>query len=208
MDQLVPTFPDYNLPTLDLAKSLLGSILVHDTAEGRTAGIIAEVEAYIGPDDKGAHSYGGRPTPRTQVMYGAPGHAYVYQIYGLHYCFNVVSGPIGAPEAILVRALQPTEGVTLMATRRHLQQLQVPGSVTTAAMKQLTNGPGKLAQALGITKLQYGLKLTDSPLRIYQGTNVPEAEIAAGPRIGIDYAEEARDYPWRFWIRGNPFVSR
>lgn len=198
----------YEAPTLDLAKNLLGQLLVHETQEGLTSGYIVETEAYIGPRDKAAHSYGGRLTPRTQVMYDHPGRAYVYQIYGMHYCLNVVSGPPGAPEAILIRALQPVDGIPLMIRRRNLALDPHANSWPVQRLRQLTNGPGKLAQAMGIDKRQYGWNLLDSPLSIQQGQRVLAEQIASGPRIGIDYAEEARDYPWRFWICDHPFISR
>lgn len=180
-------------PTLELCKRLLGAELVH----GETAGLIAEVEAYIGPGDRAAHSYGGRRTKRTEVMFGPPGFAYVYISHGIHYCFNVVSGEEGNPEAILVRALQPTRGIEIMRKRRRRRD-----------DRELTNGPGKLCQALGITIAHYGWDLTRPPFFIRPGQRVRDEDIACGPRIGIDSAGEARDYPWRFWIKGNPFVSR
>jgi DNA-3-methyladenine glycosylase len=200
----------FSQPTLTLAKSLLGTYLVHETGEGTTSGMIVEVEAYIGPSDKAAHSYGGRITERTRIMYGPPGHAYVYQIYGLHYCFNVVSGPAAAPEAILVRALEPVDGIPLMIRRRGIHvEKTLKESGPANRLKALTNGPGKLAQAMGITKEQYGWNLRTSPLRILPRVLPLEPErIGSGPRIGVDYAQEAAEYPWRFWIKGNPYVSR
>lgn len=180
-------------PTLELCKRLLGAELVH----GETAGLIVEVEAYIGPGDRAAHSYGGRRTKRTEVMFGPPGFAYVYISHGIHYCFNVVSGEEGNPEAILVRALQPTRGIEIMRERRRCQD-----------DRELTNGPGKLCQALGITLEHYGWDLTQPPFFIRPGQTLRDEDIACGPRIGIDSAGEARYYPWRFWIKGNPYVSR
>lgn len=180
-------------PTLELCRRLLGAELVH----GETAGLIVEVEAYIGPGDRAAHSYGGRRTKRTEVMFGPPGLAYVYISHGIHYCFNVVSGEEGNPEAILVRALQPTRGIEMMRERRRRRD-----------DRELTNGPGKLCQALGITIDHYGWDLTRPPFYIRPGQRVRDEDIARGPRIGIDGAGEARHYPWRFWLKGNPFVSR
>jgi len=209
-----PVTPDFfKQPTLELATSLLGMELVHETEEGTTAGLIVEVEAYMGPEDKGAHSYGGKKTRRTEVMFGPPGHAYIYLIYGMYYCFNVVSGPPGKPEAILVRALEPTEGIPLMACRRGISLDPMACHAMDKAphrlLKALTNGPGKLCTALGITKQQYGWDLSRSPLYLRQGIGpIPPERIACGPRINIDYAEEAREYPWRFWMKDNPFVSR
>lgn len=184
-------------PTLKLAKKLLGTILVHVTEEGTTAGMIVETEAYIGPWDKAAHSYNNRLTQRTKVMFGPPGHAYIYTVYGLHNCFNVVSGRLNEPEAVLIRALEPVDGVDLMKKRRR-----------TENVKLLTNGPGRLTQAMGITKAQYGWNLSSSPLYIAYGRHIHEEQIACGRRIGIDYAEEAADFLWRFWVAGNEFVSK
>ncbi|WP_083630706.1 DNA-3-methyladenine glycosylase [Sulfobacillus thermosulfidooxidans] len=193
----------FDLPTHELARRLLGMICVHDTPLGRTAGRIIEVEMYKGPWDKAAHSYGGKMTERTRVMYGPPGHAYVYFIYGMHYCLNVVSGPVGYPEAILIRALEPVEGLDIMAKRRQIRHL---GSMRQIC--QLTNGPGKLAQALGITREHYGLPLYNSPLTLYHDQDpLPSSQIAAGPRINVSYAQEAADFPWRFWIVDHPCLS-
>lgn len=190
-------------PTEYLAKSLLGTVLLHDTAEGRTAGRIVEVEMYQGPKDRAAHSFGGRITDRTRVMYEEAGRAYVYFIYGMHHCLNVVSGPVGCPEAILIRALEPLDGLDLMAQRRGLAGLRTPRQVC-----HLTNGPGKLAQAMAITKAQYGQRLDVPPLRLYHDLDpLPAEKLAAGPRINVGYAQEAAHYPWRFWIAEHPCVS-
>lgn len=135
----------FNQNTLELSKQLLDAELIHQTDKGNVAGKIVEVEAYLGPDDRSAHSYGGRRTKRTEVMYGPPGHAYLYLIYGIHVCFNIVGGPPGKPEAILVRALEPTHGVETMIQNR---AMEIPkdsqGHWKPNKLKQLTNGPGKL----------------------------------------------------------------
>lgn len=187
-----------------LARSLLGTILAHETPEGLTAGRVVEVEMYRGVKDRAAHSHRGVPTARTQVMFGPPGHAYVYFIYGMHYCLNVVAAPDGVGEAILLRALEPIAGLELMAKRRRLAW-----PLGSRAVRNLTNGPGKLAAALGVSKAQYGLPLWSSSLRFYQGESpLSMVEIREGPRINIGYAGEAAHYPWRFWIPGNRFVSR
>lgn len=195
----------FDQPTEKLALALLGQILVHESPEGTTAGRIVEVEMYRGPGDKGAHSYGGRPTPRTKVMYGPPGYAYVYLIYGMYYCLNVVAAPTGAPEAILLRAIEPLAGWDLMARRRHLSGT----GPTPRARAKIASGPGRLAQALGITKAYYGHPLWQAPLYIAAPDDAKgETAVCRGPRINIHYAEEARDFPWRFWICGHPSVSR
>lgn len=210
---MAPLFPEefFWQPTLELAPRLLGVEFVHKTPEGVAAGRIVEVEAYVGPGDRAAHSYGGRRTERTEVMFGEPGHLYVFQVYGMHLCCNVVSGPPGAPEAILLRALEPTEGWELMARRRGLGprwQLYEPGRRPPGFLRQLAAGPARLTEALGVTREDYGWDLRRPPLYLRPGGLAPGEEVASGPRIGIDYAGEARDYPWRFWIKGNPFVSR
>lgn len=184
----------FQKPTLKLAASLLGCILVKETEEGTTAGIIVETEAYIGPMDQAAHSYNNRRTKRTEVMFHAAGLAYTYVMH-THTLFNVVSGEEGNPEAVLIRAIEPLEGLDLMVKRRGMPE-----------SANLTNGPGKLTKAMGIKMPDYGHPLTKKPLFIAQGF-VPES-ISAGKRIGIDNSGEAKDYPWRFWITGNHYVSR
>lgn len=181
----------------ELAPALLGKILVHKTAEGVTSGIIVETEAYIGPDDKGAHSCGGVPTARTAVMFGKGGFAYVYLIYGMYCCFNVVANEKNKPEAVLIRALEPLDGIELMQTRRG-----------TDKPENLCSGPGKLCSALGITREQSGADLCKSELFILDKPELPKSEIIVSPRINIDYAEEYRDKLWRYFIKGNKFVSK
>ena len=184
--------------TVELARRLLGQLLVHDTADGRAAAMIVETEAYRGPMDQAAHSFGNRRTRRTEVMFGPPGYAYLYQIYGLYVCFDVVSGPVGAPEAVLVRAAAPVENLPLMTRRR--------GSRAEA---ELGSGPGKLTQALGITMAQNGLPLWEPPLYLAHYRDPwPAGAVASGPRRNIPYAGGAQGYPWRFWIRGHRSVSR
>lgn len=187
----------YERDTLRVAKELLGKYLTHRTPDGTTTGRIVEVEAYIGPEDAAAHSYKGLKSTRTQAMFGPGGFAYVYLIYGMYYCFNVVTGTVGKPEAVLVRALEPIEGIELMQERRKTEKLG-----------NLCSGPGKLCMAMGITKENYGMDLRGETLYLSQKGKVKEEDIAATPRINIDYAGEARDYPWRFILKGNRFVSK
>ncbi|WP_413310127.1 DNA-3-methyladenine glycosylase [Bacillus sp. 1P10SD] len=184
----------YEQPTITLAKALLGCLLVKETNEGITAGYIVETEAYIGPDDRAAHSYNNKRTARTEVMFHRSGIAYTYLMH-THCLFNVVSGGEEKPEAVLVRALEPLYGIELMKIRRGMDDLT-----------GLTNGPGKLTKSLGITMEDYGHPLTIPPLYLTKGYS-PES-ISAGKRIGIDNSGEARDYPWRFWVTNNKFVSR
>ncbi len=202
----------YRRPTLEVARDLLGTELVRETPEGVTAGILVEVEAYLGPEDRAAHSWGGRRTARTEAMFGPAGHAYVFQTYGLHFCFNVVTADEGVPQAVLVRALEPTRGLELMARRRQLRlERALPAAVSPDAFppRVLTGGPARLCQALAITREHYGHDLTRPPLYLCRGRSpVPDEAVAAGPRVGVHYAGEWKEKPWRFWIRGNPHVSR
>jgi DNA-3-methyladenine glycosylase len=184
----------FRQPTLQLACSLLGCILVKETEEGLAAGIIVETEAYIGPMDQAAHSYNNRRTNRTEIMFHESGLAYTYVMH-THCLFNVVSGGIENPEAVLIRAVEPVDGIDLMINRRGMSD-----SIN------LTNGPGKLTKALGINMADYGHSLTRAPLYIAKG-HIAES-ISSGKRIGIDNAGEAKDYPWRYWITGNRYVSR
>lgn len=184
----------FEQPTISLAKSLLGCQLVKWTKEGITAGYIVETEAYKGPNDRAAHSFNLRRTARTEVMYHRSGLAYTYQMH-THCLFNVVSGGVGKPEAVLIRALHPSAGLELMQSRRQSQQ-----------GVNLTNGPGKFTKAMHITMEDYGHLLTSSPL--YLAAGYKPTSISIGKRIGIDNSGEAVEYPWRFWITGNKYVSR
>jgi DNA-3-methyladenine glycosylase len=162
-------------------------------------GRIVEAEAYRGPEDRAAHSFGGRRTPRTEVMFGPPGYAYVFLVYGLHWHFNIVTTASGAPHAVLIRAVEPLAGVELMAQRRGLPP----------AHRDLTNGPGKLCMAFGIDRAAYGADLTEAPLFLYDSAGRPaRPRIARSPRIGVDYAGEWAARPWRFYDRDSPCVSR
>ncbi len=178
-------------PVLAVARGLLGHLLVHDSPEGRTVGRIVEVEAYRGADDPASHAY--RVTPRSVIMVGPPGIAYVYFTYGNHYCLNVVTGREGVASAVLLRALEPLEGLRLMARRR---------GVTAPLL--LAAGPGRLTQAMGVSRRQNGWDLTQAPLYIVDG-RPGRRRIATGPRIGI---RRATDRPWRFYLAESPFVSR
>lgn len=180
---------------LTVARELIGKQLVHQTREGTTKGIIVEVEAYMGSCDAAAHSYQFPHTPRTAVQYGPGGYAYLYTIYGMHTCMNVVANGPDCPESVLIRALQPTEGIELMKKRRQKDNLL-----------QLCSGPGKLTQAMGITKSHYGEDLCGDALYIEEVEGAIPL-IAATKRINIDYAGEAADYLWRFVLRGSKYIS-
>lgn len=192
MKILPPEF--YEQPTLQLAEALIGKLLVHETPKGRMSGFIVETEAYMGPLDRAAHSYGGRKTKRTEVMFREPGHIYTYQMH-THTLINVVAEDVDEPHAILIRAIEPVEGEELMADNRN----QLP-------KKQWTNGPGKLTKAMGITMEHYGTLWYEKPLFIEQGRE--PIDISKGPRIGIDNSGEAVHYPYRFWETANLFVSK
>ncbi len=186
----------YNQDGITVAKQLLGAVLVRKTPQGITAGKIVETEAYMGEIDAAAHSFKPR-SPRTEIQYGEGGFAYIYMIYGMYWCMNVVANTKDIPQAVLIRALEPVEGIELMQSRRNTQNI-----------KNLCSGPGKLCQALAIDKSCYGLDLLGDELYIVQGDELMPEQIAATPRINIDYAGEAKDYPWRFIIDKNPHVSK
>jgi DNA-3-methyladenine glycosylase len=190
----------YERDPLVVAKALLGKTLVHETLEGVTSGIIVETEAYLGPEDKASHAYGNRRTGRTKTQFGPKGHAYVYLIYGMYHCFNVISGAIpGKPEAVFFRSVEPLEGIELMKKRRPTAKCKTTN---------LTNGPSRLCMAMGITKKQNGADLCMLPLYIRDdGVKVVESEIVEAARIGVDYADEWKHMPWRFYIKDNSFVS-
>ena len=183
---------------LHVARDLLGKLLVVPTRNGkRVSGRIVEVEAYRGPEDRAAHSYGGRRTQRTEPMYSVGGTAYVFFVYGMYDQFNVVTNAADKPHAILIRAVEPVEGIELMRKRRAGQPDH-----------NLTNGPGKLCIALGIDRSLDGADLLGTKVWLEAAENIPRSRIIAGPRVGIDYAAEWKDKPWRFWVRDNSFVSR
>lgn len=176
---------------------LLGKLLVHESPQGRTAGMIVEAEAYCGPFDDAAHSFGGRRTARTEAMYAPPGHAYVFRLYGMHCCFNVVTASAGEPQAVLIRALEPVEGLALMGSRR--------GS---SDRRLLCSGPGRLCQAMGIGMEHYGQDLFSGSLRLEEYRVFSPEEICVSPRVNVDYAAEYRDRLWRFFLKDSPCVSR
>jgi DNA-3-methyladenine glycosylase len=185
--------------TLLVARELLGKLLVVPAPDGaRVSGRVVEAEAYVGVEDRASHAFGGRRTARTETMYAAGGAAYVYLVYGLHHQFNVVTGAEGSPHAVLVRALEPLEGVGLMRLRRPAKD-----------DRALASGPGKLCQALGIDRTFDGADLTGGRAWLEDdGARVSPKEIASGPRVGVAYAAEYALRPWRFCVRGSPFVSR
>lgn len=191
---------------VQVARDLLGKVLVTEFDGLRTAGIITETEAYRAPDDRACHAWDNRRTPRTEVMFWEGGHAYIYLCYGMHHLFNVVTGPKGMAHAVLIRAIEPIEGVDTMLTRRY-PTLPRPPKIRPA----LTTGPGALAQALGLHSSQTGQNLLapDSLVRIEdRGFSPPETHIASGTRIGVESAGESAAWEWRFWVRDSVFVKR
>jgi len=180
----------YARPTIEVARELLGKILVH----GETAGRIVETEAYVGGDDLASHSARGI-TNRTRVIFGPPGHAYVYFIYGMYECLNLVAEPDGTPGCVLIRALEPVAGIAAMQRRR-------PAARTT---RDLASGPGRLTMAMAITRAQNGMDVTRGDLTVRTAPGEEPFEIEVTPRIGIRHCA---DWPLRFVIRGSPFVSR
>jgi DNA-3-methyladenine glycosylase len=188
----------YARDTATVARDLIGAVIV-STVEGcETSGRIVETEAYIGPHDAASHAAEriGR-TARNEAMYGTPGIAYIYRIYGIHWCLNIVTERVDYPAAVLIRAVEPVQGVDVMRARRESGQKHLPDTA-------LTSGPGKLAQALGITGALNAHPLDREPLRVLRPRR-RAAVIEAGPRIGIT---RAMDWPLRFWEKNNPWVSR
>ena len=185
----------YARPVLLVARESIGKVLVHRTAEGVAAGRIVEAEAYRGPLDLAAHSARGL-TRRTAAMYGPPGYAYVFLLYGISWAMNLVTTANGEPHAVLIRAIEPIRGIELMARRRR----KPPDS------RELTNGPGKLTNALAITGADYGRDLCGGRLYL-EHSELPVGRIGRSPRINVDYAGHWASRRWRFYERGNRYVS-
>src|SRR5690625_3852986 len=194
MDPVNLTF--FNAPVLRLAKKMLGQLLIHELADRTLVGRIVETEAYRGPDDEAAHSFQNRRTKRTEIMYHKPGLAYTYQMH-THTLLNIVAGSIDEPHAVLIRAVEPIYG---------LENMYMYRGRMIKNLVDLTNGPGKLSQAFQITMKYYGHQMTDLPLYIADGR--PPGIIKSSPRVGVRNTGEAANYPWRFYEKGNPYVSR
>lgn len=183
---------------LKLSQALLGKTLVTDFGS-QTSGMIVETEAYYGAIDKASHAYQHRRTARTETMYLPGGHAYIYLCYGLHHLFNIVTAEKGIPHAILIRAIEPINGIPLMLTRRKMAKPH----------PRLTSGPGALTQALGISRQFDGHLVTTAPIWIEDlGVKVTKSDIIASPRVGIDYAEEHKDLPWRFRLKNSLWTGK
>ncbi len=186
--------------TVQVAKELLGTVLVTEFEGDRTAGIIVETEAYRAPEDKACHAYNNRRTARTETMFQAGGVAYIYLCYGIHHLFNVVTGPEEEAQAVLIRAIEPLEGINTMLARRGM----------TNVKPQLSAGPGVLSKALGLDRHYDGTSLLESQQIWLEARReeITADDIVASPRIGVDYAEECAAWPWRFHLRDNNWVSK
>jgi len=186
----------YSRPALDVASDLLGKILVRRLGRRILSGKIVETEAYVGPHDLACHASKGH-TLRTSVMFGPPGYAYVYMIYGFYFCLNVVTESVGYPAAVLIRAVEPLENVDLMRELRNNPQRET----------NIASGPGKLCMAMSVDKQLNGADLTGTTIWI-EDRKLDPGPIRTSPRVGVDYAGEYKDKPWRFFVDGNPHVSR
>ncbi len=177
---------------VQIAKDLLGKYLLTRLEDTATGGMIVETEAYAGPEDRASHAYNSRRTSRTEIMFHEGGVTYVYLCYGIHHLFNIVTNVEGIPHAVLIRALEPTDGVELMLHRRNMKEVS----------PKLSGGPGTLTQALGIKTTHTQTDLTDEQIWLEdRGFLVPEDEIIAGPRVGVSYAGEDAENPWRFQLK-------
>ena len=187
-----------NNNVVDVATGLLGKHLCTNINGKQVKGLIVETEAYSGDNDKACHANNQRKTKRNQIMFEPGGHAYIYLCYGIHHLFNVVTNVIGKADAVLIRAVEPLEGVEAMLDRRKMGKFE----------KQVTNGPGKFTQAFGITTQYYGTALDSKIIWIEESKSISENNIIAAARIGVGYAEEDALKPWRFYLKENKWVSR
>ena len=189
----------YTQPTFICLKNSLGKLLVHEEGKDTTIGRIVEVEAYTGGEDKGSYTYQNKRTPRTNIQFEEGGYAYVYRVH-MYHLLNFVTEKKNIPNVVLIRAVEPIYGINVMKERRGVEDL-----------KSLTNGPGKLCKAMNITKELYGHDMTKPNSKLYivdDGFIVNDRDIVKTARVGIDYAEEYKDVPWRYYIKDNIFVSR
>ena len=190
--------------TLQIAQDLIGKLLVvPDDSGARVSGMIVETEAYLGAIDKAAHSYNNRRTARNEITYAVGGHAYVFFIYGMYFQFNVVVGAKDSPHVVLIRAVEPVENIEIMRERRMMKNpnAKMPD-------KNLTSGPGKLCVAFNINRELNGEDLLGNKIWLEDYKTFSSAEIKIGKRIGIDYAEEFADKPWRFYLENSEYVSK
>ena len=194
MERLTRAF--YDRDTVEVARALLGQRLVRVLPQGqRLVCAITETEAYVGRMDKACHAYGYKRTPRTQTLFAPPGTAYIYLIYGMYHCLNLVTEPEGEPSAVLIRGVRPVENGDIIAQNRFGCKM---GELTAAQRRSFLNGPGKVCRGLALTRAENGLDVTRSG-ELYLCSGPAPAHIQVGKRIGIDYAQEAVEFPWRFW---------
>ncbi len=187
-----------NPDVVDVSRKLLGKVLCSGIDGSYTSGIIIETEAYCGRNDKACHANNGLRTNRTEVMYGDPGHAYIYLCYGIHHLFNVVTNVNGLADAVLIRSVYPLDGIDIIKERRRIKKIS-----------NLTDGPGKLTKALGITTSLNKTNLSKPPVWIEErGITINPANINSSPRVGVDYAGEDAKRPWRFTINPTLFVGK
>ena len=188
-----------NSDTIQLSKNLLGKILISNINNDFTSGIIVEIEAYLGVDDRASHAYNNKFTLKTKPMYEEGGISYIYLCYGIHHLFNIVTNIKGIPHAILIRAIEPIKGISIMLKRRKFNILK----------KELTNGPGKLTQALGITTKMNTISLDSNKIWIENhNVLINKKDILSSSRIGVDYAGEDAKLPYRFYIKNNKWISK
>ena len=190
----------YLRDAIQVARELIGKELVHRSSAGITSGVIVETEAYMGVTDPASHAFGGLRSKRTEIMYLPGGRAYIYLIYGMYNCMNVTVQKEGVPEAVLIRALQPVRGMGIMQGRRGLKNPE--------NLINLTNGPGKLCQAMGIGADLYGADLCEKRLFVQEAEIPAAVEVGTSRRLNIGNAGSARDFEWRFYLKGNPFVTK
>ena len=189
----------YQNDAVTAAKDLLGKIIVREINGQKIMTKIVDTEAYMGAEDKASHAYNNKKTKRTKTMFGKGGLAYIYLIYGMYHCFNVVTAVKDDPHAVLIRAVEPVDGLELIKKNRNIKSSNI---------EDLTNGPGKLSQALKIDKSLDGCDLVKSNKLYLLDQENNDFKVVAAPRVNIDYAEEYKDKLWRFYIRGNKFISK
>lgn len=195
----------FNRDAREVAKELLGKVLVRKTEGKELKGIIVETEAYIGSIDKACHAYGDKKTKRTETLYYKAGTAYVYFIYGMYNCFNVITNKSGVAEGVLIRALEPLNDFEYLSQRRFEKSYT---ELNNAQKRGLTNGPAKLTKAFNITIEENKIDMLESEELYIADFNYSIGEIVETTRVGIDYSEEARDFLWRYYIKGNKYVSK
>lgn len=197
-DIVILTEDFYKQDALTVARELIGKKLVREIGDKKITSKIVETEAYLGPEDKASHAYNNKRTKRTETMFLEGEVVYVYMIYGMYYCLNVVTAKKGKPEAVLIRAVEPFSGLEIIKENRQIKSKRE---------EDLTNGPGKLCQALAVDDKLDGVKLTDkNDIYITEG-NLSDFEIGKGKRVNIDYAEEYKDKLWRFYFKGSSYLS-